>query len=161
MNAVKTKNNQTPKSVIKKRLEKQIEVALKDKTSIGKTYLGVVNHNVSKKIKRLTGINVEGKNHIIFDYDIRHIIKEHGNSVIEKQKGQLPITKDDIKQIPNVINNPTKIIKGTNNRNKKTIRYIKNYNNHIIIIVEIIQDKSKNLVIKTMWKKPFALINGN
>ena len=68
MNAVKTKNNQTPKSVIKKRLETQIEVALKDKTSIGKTYLGVVNHNVSKKIKRLTGINVEGKHHIIFDY---------------------------------------------------------------------------------------------
>ena len=69
MNAVKTKNNQTPKSVIKKKLETQIEVALKDKTSIGKTYLGVVNHNVSKKIKRLTGINVEGRNHIIFDYD--------------------------------------------------------------------------------------------
>ena len=161
MNAVKTKNNQTPKSVIKKRLETQIEVALKDKTSIGKTYLGVVNHNVSKKIKRLTGINVEGKNHIIFDYDIRHIIKEHGNSIAEKQKGQLPITKEDIKQIPNVIDNPTKIIKGTNNRNKKTIRYIKNYNNHTIIIVEIIQDKSKNLLIKTMWKKPFALINGN
>ena len=83
MNAVKTKNNQTPKSVIKKRLEKQIEVALKDKTSIGKTYLGVVNHNVSKKIKRLTGINVEGRNHTISNDDIRHIIKKHGNYFIE------------------------------------------------------------------------------
>ncbi len=161
MNAVKTKNNQTQKLIIKKKLETQIEIALKDKTSIGKTYLGVVNHDISKKIKKLTGINVEGRNHTISNDNIRHIIKEHGNPAVEKQKGQLPITKDDIKQIPNVINNPTTIIKGTNNRNKKTIRYIKKYNNHTIIIVEIIQDKSKNLVIKTMWKKPFALINGN
>ena len=161
MTAVKIKNDQLKKSIVRKKLESQIEIALKDKTSIGKTYLGIVNHKVSKKIKNLTGIDVEGKNHIIFDYDIRHMIKEHGNPMIEKQKGQLPITKEDIKKIPDIISNPTKIIKGKNNKVGEGIRYIKKYNNHTIIIVEIIQDKSKNLIIKTMWKKPSALINGN
>ena len=138
---------------------KNIKQALSKNYVTGKTYFGVVKDSISKKIKIITGIDVSGRKHVLSNYDIRHMLKEHGNPVVESKKGQIAITEKDIKKIPDIISNPTNITSGTDNRLGKTIRYIKKYNDNSTTVVEVVPSNSKSLIIKTMWKKPSTLTN--
>lgn len=70
------------------------------------------------------------------------MLKEHGTPEIEKTKGQIAITTKDIEKIPDIINNYDTIIQGTDNKQGKTIRYIKNYSNnqsYVIVIILLVQ----------------------
>ena len=143
------------------KLETQIENALLNKHSKNKNYLGKVNIKVSKQINSLLGINVNQRNHILLDNDIRHMLNNHGNKKRENSKNQIAITKEDIKNIPQIINNPDLIIKGSPNKEGASIRYIKTLSNAITYIVEIVPQKSKYLKIKTMWKEPTTVTHAS
>ena len=140
-------------------IENEVEKATTDLNSKNKTTLGKVNSDVANKIHQLLGINVLNRNHVINDNDIRHILKKHGNPKIEGEKGQLPINKNDILNIPSIINNPDSIVRGTDNNNTKAVRYIKKYDDNISYVIEVIPENNNNLIIKTMWKKPSTLAN--
>ena len=140
-------------------LNEQVKNALTNKNSTNKTYLGKVKDNISSKIKKITGINVDNRRHVLTDYDIRHMLKQHGNPKIENEKGQIAITKNDINKIPEILNNPDYITNGTNNKLGQTVRYIKEYSDNNTYVVEVVPEKSQTLIIKTMWKKPSALTN--
>lgn len=140
-------------------LENQIDNALSNSKSKSKSYLGKVTNRVATKIKSLLGIEVKNRKHVLSDNDIRHMMKQHSNQDIEIQHGQIAITKEDIKNIPDIINNPDDITKGTNNKLGQTIRYIKRYNDNSTYVVEVVPDNSNALIIKTMWKKPSTLTN--
>lgn len=145
---------------IKKELHNRIQNAILSKNSRKNTFLGTVSDKVASKIKSLFDIDVSGRKHIITDYDIRHIIKQHGNSEIEKAKGQIAITTKDIEKIPDIIEKYDNIIEGNDNKQGKTIRYIKKYPDNKTYVVEVIPDANdKTLYIKTMWKKPITLTN--
>ena len=81
------------------------------------------------------------------------MLKEHSNPIKEAKKDQIAITKEDIINIPDIINNYDSIEKGNRNGKYNTIRYIKNYYDNITYLVEVILDDQKLLQIKTMWKK--------
>lgn len=80
-------------------------------------------------------------------------MNEHGNVEVEAKKGQIAVTEEDIKNIPDIIENPTEIVKGNPNKLGETIRYIKEYSDNKTYVVEVIPDNSDKLIIKTMWKK--------
>ncbi len=147
---------------IQKELHNRIQNAILSKNSRKNTFLGVVSDKVANKVKSLLGIDISGREHIITDYDIRHIIKQHGNPEIEKTKGQIAITSKDIEKIPDIINNYDKIVQGTDNKQGETIRYIKNYPDNKCYVVEVIpMANDTSLYIKTMLKKPVTLTNSN
>ena len=158
-------NNENNTQNIQKELHNRIQNAILSKNSRKNTFLGTVSDKVANKIKSLFGIDVSGRKHIISDYDIRHIIKQHGNPVIEKSKGQIAVTTKDIEKIPDIIENYDSIIKGTPNvdtltkKQFNTIRYTKNYNDNTTYMVEVIPSNNNQLNIKTMWKKPITLTN--
>lgn len=87
------------------------------------------------------------------------MLKQHGNPELEKLKGQIAITAKDIEKIPDIINNYDSIIKGTNNKQNKTIRYLKKYSDNKSYVVEVIPEEGNALKIKTMWKKPVRVTN--
>ncbi len=89
------------------------------------------------------------------------MLNNHGNKKVENSKKQIPITKEDIKNIPKIINKPDYIIKGTPNKEGVSIRYIKILNNTTTYVVEIVPQKSKYLKIKTMWKEPTTLTHAS
>ena len=62
---------------------------------------------------------------MLLDSDIRNMLKEHGNEQKEKARGQIAITKNDILEIPDILKNYDKIEAGTDNKDRKTIRYKK------------------------------------
>lgn len=158
-NTIQNNENNTLED-IKKELHNRIQNAILSKNSRKNTFLGTVSDKVASKIKLLFDIDVSGRKHIITDYDIRHIIKQHGNSEIEKTKSQIAVTPKDIEKIPDIIEKYDEIIEGNNNKQGKTIRYIKKYPDNKTYVVEVIPDANdKTLYIKTMWKKPITLTN--
>lgn len=140
-------------------LKNAINDALINKNPKGAILLGKVKGNIATKIKNILGIDVNNRVHSLSKTDIRHMMAQHGNQQIENSKGQIAITREDILKIPDIINNPDDIIKGTDNKNGKTVRYIKNYGDNISFVVEVVPEKSGRMNIKTMWKKPTALTN--
>ncbi|MCI5588856.1 MAG: hypothetical protein MR384_13395 [Lachnospiraceae bacterium] len=144
---------------ISKELHNRIQNALLSKNSRGRTYLGNVSSKIANKIEQLFGYDVTDRRHVLADNDIRHMIKEHGNPEIEKMKGQIAITTKDIEKIPDIINNYDKIVQGTDNKQGKTIRYIKKYSDNISYVVEVVPEKGSALKIKTMWKKSAGVTN--
>lgn len=156
---MKSKKGLSTNTEISKELHNRIQNALLSKNSRGRTYLGNVSSKIANKIKQLFGYDVTDRRHVLADNDIRHMIKEHGNPEIEKMKGQIAITTKDIEKIPDIINNYDKIIQGTDNKQGKTIRYIKKYSDNISYVVEVVPEKGSALKIKTMWKKSAGVTN--
>ena len=155
----KTNNNNPVDENIQKELHNRIQNALLSKNSRKNTFLGIIHEKAVNTIKSLLGVDVSGRKHMLSDYDIRHMIKQHGNSEIEKTKGQIAITLEDIEKIPDIINNYDNLTKGSPNKNvftkqmQDSIRYSKQYGNNTLYVVEVVPDESGVLNVKTMWKK--------
>lgn len=154
---------------IKKELHNRIQNAILSRNSRKNTYLGNVSNAVVKKVKSLFGIDITNRTHLLADNDIRHMIKQHGNPEIETARGQIAITSKDIEKIPDILNNYDNIVKGTDNKEGNTIRYIKKYSDNVSYVVEVIPTANDTtLYVKTMWKKAInnkkeavALTNSN
>ncbi|APM37955.1 hypothetical protein BS101_04000 [Clostridium kluyveri] len=86
------------------------------------------------------------------------MLNRHGNPNGEARKGQIAITSNDIKQIPNIINNYDYIKKGNLNRKNQTIVYMKDIKG-MVYYVEVISESKNTLSSKTMWKKPSVTVN--
>ncbi len=155
----KSSKNAEKDILIKQELHNRIQNAIISRNSRGKTYLGSVEEKTANIIKKLTGVDVKEKRHILADNDIRHMIKQHGNESIERTKGQIAININDIEKIPDIIENYDNITKGSNNRDGQTIRYLKDYPNNTTFVVEVIPENGNSLKIKTMWKKPVRVAN--
>lgn len=147
-------NNTQEQKEIQKALHNRIANATLSKNTRKNTYLGRVSDNVAKKVKSLLGIDISNRTHLLMDNDIRHMLKQHGNTEIERARGQIAITNRDIEKIPDILNNYDRIEKGTDNKQGKTIRYIKEYSNNQTYVVEVIPTANDTtLYVKTMWKK--------
>lgn len=160
-----TKKKQTNDSKTKiEKFKDIVENAITEKQPKGSLTLNKVSKKVADKIKKITGIDTLNRAEKITAFDIKHMLNQHGNEKIEKAKGQLPIGKEDILKIPDVIENYDNIVKGNLNKDKngthQTVRFIKQYDNHTLYVVEVVPQDGKSLIIKTMWKKPIGLING-
>lgn len=157
-----TQHNTSEEQVkIQKELHNRIQNSILSKNSKGRTYLGAVSEKVANKIKKLFNIETLDRRHVLADNEIRHMLKEHGNPEIEKAKGQIAITTKDIERIPEILNNYDRIVKGTDNKEGNTIRYIKRYSYNTSYVVEVIPSEGNALKIKTMWKKPVRVTNSN
>lgn len=148
-----------------KQFNEIISNAINDKTAKRSMSIAKVSPRVANRIEKITGINTLNRQERISTSDIRHILNQHGNKNIEATKGQLAVTKSDIKKIPDVIENFDRIVKGSIHKDRngehQTIRFIKKYNNNTLYVVEVVPNKGKTLTIKTMWKKPIGLNHGN
>ena len=155
---IETDINYSDRNFVKE-FHNRIQNAINNKNSKGRTYLGDVSESIAKKVKKILGIEVSNRRHVLADNDIRHIINEHGNPKIEESKGQIAVTLDDIEKIPEIIATYNSIVKGTDNKEGNTIRYIKKYSDNISYVVEVVPSEGNALKIKTMWKKPVRVTN--
>ena len=133
-----------------------VEEALAKHGSKRRLILDTVSADEVYRIKKLTGIDTTGFRHELNNHDLRHAIK-HRDAIKEAESGQLPITEKDLKLIPQVLRNYDSIEPGSISKGRKSVRYIKKVNGHIVIAEVIIPEKGI-LNVKTMWKKP-AVVN--
>jgi hypothetical protein len=102
-------------------------------------------------------INIEDYEHEIDTRDLRHILNRHGEGN-ETQADQIPITDNDLRNIPYIVAEPDYIEIGKkSNLGYDSLIYIKQIGKGTTYYVEEIRDNKGVLKSKTMWKKRGAV----
>lgn len=84
---------------------------------------------------------------------IRHSWNHHGKGH-ERTENNIPLSREDYDRYIDTLDAPTRITKGNaSNRGEFTVRYIKDYPDGTMYIVELLAGENKTLQTKTMWKK--------
>lgn len=152
--------NMEQNNMLPTKFAQEVDEALNNSTSKGNIIIGKTNNYIVDKVKQILGIDVTNRNHVLSKDYIRHM-KKHMN---ETSENQIPITVEDIKKVPDIINNPDDVIRGSDtlSSDRKTkipsIRYIKTDAEGKMYVIEAIPNKG-SLQIKTMWKEPTELIH--
>lgn len=115
----------------------------KQKASI---VIGKTDERLVTDLQEYFGVDVSGAYHTLNDNDIRHIKNSHGEQTNEKY----PVTAEDLKQIPNIINNYDDVLYAENG-GKKGIYYVKRHNG-VTYYLEAINESGKVLSNKQMIK---------
>lgn len=87
---------------------------------------------------------------------VEHAIKEHGDRKREAARGQLPLTRSDIAQVPRIVADAHSVtVKGAMKRGGKpqSITYVARIGKREYGYVETVGTKREQVVFKTMWKK--------
>lgn len=115
------------------------------------------------KIKDRLGIDVTGYVHSLNSNDLWHTFRRHSDPIKEAEKGQVALTKDDLKKIPQIIDSYDDILKGSQNEEGPSIRYMKHVNGTVYYVEVIKETKNgkKVLTNKTMWKEPSSPIDAS
>lgn len=138
-------------------LQKKIDEFLKEgnlKSSVKKELvLGAAGDALVKNASK-NGINIKGFTHSLDNFFVNHIIKKHGDEKTEAKRGNVHITAEDIKNIPDILQSPDFIIYGTKTKTgNKAIVFAKKINNSTIFVEEIRTGK-KTLAAQTLYKTP-------
>lgn len=136
-------------------IKKFINAALKNPAKHLRMVLGKVSNAEAEAIKKATGMDVQNFTHVWFSEDVRHIKNRHGVGN-EKDKRQIGLTQEDIEKAIDVIKSPDRIEKGTTDKGRESIRFMKANSNGEYSVVEVVSNDKKQLAIKTMWNKKEA-----
>ncbi|MDR1311542.1 MAG: hypothetical protein LBK01_06695, partial [Burkholderiaceae bacterium] len=100
--------------------------------------------------------DMAGYSHSISNPSIGHIKKAHGDEKTEVPRGQLPITEKDIARIPEIVTSYDDI--RTDLRSPRTgeqyIAYSKGFDDGVIVYIEGVTHKRRNMRGVSMWKYP-------
>lgn len=114
--------------------------------------IGKVDSKLQNDILTSYGLDLTGYSHELSDNDLRHIYNRHGPHTNEKY----PVTKEDLKQIPNIISEYDNVYL-SNNNDKNGIFYEKRHNGTTFYL-EAIDNGGGRLVNKQMIKVPTGTI---
>jgi hypothetical protein len=99
---------------------------------------------------KTSGNDISGYTHIISSDFVAHFYNEHGNPQGEKNRGNIPVTADNLGDILNVISSPDFIIPGIVYKNEKRVLYGK-YDVGTTIFIEQAQTKKKELAGRSFF----------
>lgn len=117
-----------------------------------KAVVGKVSPQLSTAAKE-HGLNIDGYIHNIDTSAVQHTRKRHGIPQREERRGQLAVTDDDFKNIPQIIYNPDFVAFGAkNNKGLDLIIYGKNMPDGSSVYVEEIRTGKKTLTTNSLRK---------
>ena len=133
-------------------LERFIDDALDKRNLSKKLYFGRIPNELAERVMRETGINIKGYNCTIQAQEIRKILlHSHGDSESEQMRGQRAVTREDILQIPEVIESPdiirlsSKLYEG-----KPVLQFVKTIEGKTTV-VSYVSKKHRDLTVQTMY----------
>lgn len=130
---------------------KFIDDALSDKSNNRKMYFGYIKGELANKILDATGLDLSGYNVTLGANEIRKImINSHGDVKAENMRGQVPITKDIILQLPRVIADPDSISTAGTYNGRPAIKFVKDLQGRRVVITYA-SAKSRDLAVQTMY----------
>ena len=103
------------------------------------------------EIESSTGLNIEGFNCSISAYEIRKIVKDHGNQEKEALRGQKEITETDFLRIPKAIASPRNIYRSSKDYEGKPVIVFEQGTNEKIHVVGVVSDKHLDLFVQTAY----------
>lgn len=113
---------------------------------------GVVSGEAAKKLKAATGLDLDGYRRSVDNFAARKVFNDHGTAKTETPRGQQPVTTEDFKKIPDIVEHYDKVEPaGKDAAGNDLIRYTKRYNGHTYYVEEVRTGRNE-LMAKTMWK---------
>ena len=132
-------------------LENFVRDSISDKTMSKKMYFGAISNDLAERILADTGINVENYNLSLGSYEIRKILKDHGDGIKEDKRGQRAIVPEDFAHIMDVVLNPDKItLSDDTYMEKPAIIFTGNYNGRMNVVA-VVSDKRLDLFVQTAY----------
>ena len=107
-------------------------------------------------LAQTVGLDISGFRHKVTKAFINHTLKNHGNKVIENNRGQIAITEDILTIIDDILKNPTFAVVGVKRKNRygkmeDRIILVKNTEKSTILFEEVLSGKrNKALNAKTI-----------
>jgi hypothetical protein len=125
----------------------------KPQETLEKIRIDKVDSWIIKKAKE-SGLSIDGYEHEISYYFIRHVLEKHGDEKKESSRGNLAITSGDLEQIPIIIKKPDYVIFGAKRYKQDRIIYVKMLENGTLLYFEEILcgKTNKSLRGNTMYK---------
>ena len=139
-----------------KSIKELIEIAFAENSNIhAELCIGAVTKKNAEDIKQLINEDLVGAERYLDTNTIRHIIKNHGSSKSEENRGQIAISLDDIEAIPQILRSYHTIKYIGKNRMKQDIFEYETKINGTYIIVEAIRIRKwgNRMYIQTMYKR--------
>ncbi len=119
-----------------------------------KLYYGKISEEVSRKIRSIFSYDLKGFNLSLQTHNLKHIMKKHGNPIIEITRGQINVNEYDFYLIPSIIKDfdLLEITHDNENGNKslKLEKVIDNVTYHLVLYISF---KNHNVEVKTLYKK--------
>ena len=107
----------------------------------------------AERILRETGMDVMGYSHSLDSSAIRHVVKSHGNEEREKARGQVPVMREDIERLGEILEKADRIkAGGKTKQGLEMIRYELDEKGGTTIVFEELRTRRGKLVPKTFYK---------
>lgn len=149
------KNWESSKRIViydnQEQLSQFISDSIADKTMDKKMYFGAIPADLASRIKSDTGVNVENFNLSLGSYEVRKILKDHGNAAKEAARGQRAIVADDFGHITDIVLNPTEITLSNQDYMGKPAIIFSGDHNGRMNVVAVVSDKRLDLFVQTVY----------
>ena len=128
--------------------------ALSDKTNVDRAYLGKVPASTAQMVLQETGVNIEGYNAVLPSDNVRHIIKNHGDPLIEQARGQSVVSSEDIAAIPEILANPDRVYVSdkADTRNRPVLVFEKQIGDNFVTM-QAVSDGTHSIQTDTLYKQ--------
>ncbi len=149
-------------SDISAKVEKIID-SVSDKKNQHIEVLRKVSDEEADFLLKKTGLDLKGYSHSIDNYSILHILKKHGSKK-ELQRGQIPVTIEDIRKFPTIVSDYDDVeYVGKSNIGRDTIRFEKSIGGNNVLVFEEMRVGKKLLALSTMYiqKRKKSTSNAN
>lgn len=117
-------------------------------------YIAKISNELSNEINnKAKGLNFDLTNYnlAIDSSSILHIKREHGNTVSENLRGQIPVQTSDFENLPYLIANADIIQKTVSKNGEPSINFITNMDNGRYTVVEFLRVGRHTLSLQTMY----------
>ena len=149
------KNWESSKRIViydnQEQLSQFISDSIADKTMDKKMYFGAIPADLASRIKSDAGVNVENFNLSLGSYEVRKILKDHGNAAKEAARGQRAIVADDFGHITDIVLNPTEITLSNQDYMGKPAIIFSGDHNGRMNVVAVVSDKRLDLFVQTVY----------
>ena len=135
-----------------KQLSEFIDRALSDNNYNKKIYFGQINDNLALRIKNEFGLSVEDYNCVLRADEVRKILRNsHGDQISEGLRGQRQIKKEDIMDIPLILQNPDSIELSPKQFEGKPVLIFRKELHGKETVVAYVSKKHMDLTVQTMF----------
>lgn len=135
----------------KRRIRRLVREAVSHKSRQKRIDLGPVD---AADIQLRAGRTLHGYSRTIGTEDVRHVMKKHGDPVVERARGQVAVTRRDFERIPDIIEgaHSLKAIGRPGSGKLERLVYEARVGGYNYTYIEEIRPKSRVVALKTFFK---------
>lgn len=129
-----------------------VKNAISDGKTYKKVYFGTIPDDLAKTVLEETGVDIAGRNVSLSTYEIRKILKDHGNASKEEDRGQRAVQEEDFLNIVSVIEDPDKAKLSTETHfGAPVILFTKNIDGRVTVVGYDAAKKDNDFIIQTLY----------